>query len=245
MVAALVAAAGSEWLLVTEYQAQANPSKLLTLREEAVRLYRTAITTGPPPRVLTALVYLTGTCPACVIAWTLPTQVGTRHEALVWNVAHDEATAALATVRVAPTQWGLLYWVPLMRGAEAPEVVAERGRLLTELVPSTEHRGNLRGIALVFAELAKRLPVWERGLGEMTMTESTLVNRWMSQAESRAELRMMRQNLIYLLELRFPTARIEAIAKMIETQDDLNLLQRWFAIIAQCKCVDELIQSLR
>ena len=118
-VAVLEDAAAPElpWLLVFEFQSRHDPDKLDVTLEEAARI-RIHARHGQDRqgkfRVLTALIYLTGSCPDAALDMTLPEGFGTRHAPVVWNVAADSAEATLTAVASGQASWGMLFWVALM-----------------------------------------------------------------------------------------------------------------------------------
>ncbi len=117
LVAALDDPAAQEqpWLFVLEFQI--DPDKLEVTLEEAALLRghaRHGADRRARYRVLTALIYLQGRCPAAALDMTLSGGFGTRHAPLVWNVAEDHASVALEQVVDGRVSWGLLFWLPLM-----------------------------------------------------------------------------------------------------------------------------------
>ena len=129
----------------------------------------------------------------------LPGGFGTRHAPLVWNVAEDDAAVTLDAVAGGQTPWGLLFWVSLMAGGGEEAVIGRWKEVVAQVVPDRRVRGNLAGIALVFAELVGRRVGWKRGLEGFDMTESQVVNEWISQGEARGRLQQQRQNVLKLL----------------------------------------------
>jgi hypothetical protein len=162
LVLAEEAAPAQPWLLVGEFQVEHDEDKLDTTLVEVAQ-FRARARHGPDRKgkykVLAGLVYLVGACPENVLDMTLTSGAGTRHAALVWNVADDPASAALDELEAGQTTWGILFWVPLMKGAGDRELV-RRWLRLARLAPASE-QGGLRTVALFFAELAGCRPIWE------------------------------------------------------------------------------------
>jgi hypothetical protein len=225
------AAPDRPWLLVLEFQAQVDPDKLDVTLEE-VALLRSRARHGEDRqgryRVLSSLVYLQGRCPQRLLEMTLPDGSGTRHVALVWNVAEDNAAERLEAVAKGTASWGMLFWVPLMAAGAEETVLARWKELATALVPDRHVRGNMAVIALVFAELAGRRIEWKRELEGFEMTESQVVNEWIAEAEVKAILRTRRQDLLELLEVRFPGQAPTEVVQLIQQQDSQDLLNDWF-----------------
>jgi hypothetical protein len=231
LVAALDDPAGAPALLVFEFQAQHDPDKLdVTLEEAAILRSRArhGADRRDKYRVLTVLVYLQGRCPEPVLDMTLPGGFGTRHAPLVWNVNEDGASATLEAVARGELSWGMLFWVPLMAEGQQDAVIARWREVVLQVVPDRRTRGNLAGIALVFAELVGRRPAWRRGLEGFEMTESQVVNEWISQGKAEGNLERQRQNLLELLEGHFPGAVPSDVVQLIQQQDSLELLHDWF-----------------
>lgn len=128
-VAELVAPDAPEhpWLLVFEFQAQHDPDKLDVTLAEAGQL-RLEARHGEERRgkynILVALVYLQGASPEPELDMTLPGGWGTMHKPRHWNVADDSAADALAALAAGTVTWGILFWIPLMKGGDDPEVLA-------------------------------------------------------------------------------------------------------------------------
>jgi hypothetical protein len=108
--------------------------------------------------VIAGLVYLRGSCPVSVLDMRTPGGQGTRHDALVWNVAADDAAAKLDEVADGRSSWGVLFWVPLMAGGGEEGVIARWKEVVAARVPDRARRGELAGIALIFAEVSGRVP---------------------------------------------------------------------------------------
>jgi hypothetical protein len=249
LVAILADAAAVEqpWLLVLEFQAQHDPDKLDVTLEEIGRLRlhgRHGQDRRGKFRVLTGLIYLQGRCPDSVLDMTLPEGFGTRHTALVWNVAEESAEAVLAAVETGLASWGVLFWVPLMAGGGDPAVIARwKERALT--VEDRRRRGDLGSIALVFAKLAGRYAAWENALEGFDMTESKVVNRWIEEAANRARLEEARGQLIRILQRRFPALLTDDVLGSINAQPSLDLLHDWTDASLAASFPEEFLGVLR
>ncbi len=248
LVAALEDQAGEPSLLVFEFQSQHDPDKLDVTLEEAAIL-RGHARHGPDRkgkyRVLTALVYLQGRCPEAVLDMTLPGGFGTRHAPLVWNIAEDNAPATLEAVADGRLSWGMLFWVPLMAEGQQDAVIARWREVVTDKVPEPRTRGNLVGIALVFAELAGRRAEWERGLEGFEMTESQVVNEWINKGKAEGKLEERQRNLLRTLTIRFPGAVTDEIIRLVNRQDSLSLLDDWAQAALQTSTIEQFLDVLK
>jgi hypothetical protein len=244
LVAALEDQAGMASLLVFEFQSQHDPDKLDVTLEEAGILRghaRHGADRQGKYRVLTALVYLQGHCPEAVLDMTLPGGFGTRHAPLVWNVADDNAPATLEAVASGTVSWGMLFWAPLMAEGQQEVVIARWREVVVQVVPDARARGNLAGIALVLAELVGRRAEWQRGLEGFEMTESQVVNEWISQGM----LKEGRRNLLEVLEARFPRAVPNDVVQLIQQQDSLDLLHDWLKAAVRAPTFEQFLDVLK
>jgi hypothetical protein len=235
------------WLLILEFQAQHDPDKLDVTLVEAGRL-RLTCRHGEDRQgkynVLTGLVYLRGTCREAVLDMTLSGGLGTRHAALVWNVAEDNAPATLDAVAAGKLTWGLLFWVPLMNGGGDPVNIA-RWKDLAAARPSGQQRGDLARIALIFAELAGCYLAWEQGLEGFNMTESQVVNRWMQETDTKARLETRREDLLRFLQKRLPEVMTPEVIAAINAQPSLSLLNDWYDAAITASSPEEFLAALR
>lgn len=100
-------------------------------------------------------------------------------------------------------------------------VFDQAARFAAKLDPDGFYRRALAGLGCVFADLAKRLPRWRRGLEGWNMLESTIVN-----------------------EVRFgPKAAAEFDAALIGC-DELERLTRWFEVALTAGDVAELRKAI-
>jgi hypothetical protein len=88
---------------------------------------------------------------------------------------------------------------------------------------------------LAFAELVGRRAEWQRGLKGFAMTESQVVNEWISKGEAKRQ----RQNLLELLEGRFSGAVPNDVVQLIQQQDSLELLHDWFKVAVRASTTFE------
>ncbi len=242
------AAADKPWLLVLEFQARVDPDKLDVTLEE-VAILRSRVRHGEDRKgkykVLAGLVYLQGRCPEEVLDMTLPDGSGTRYAPLVWNVAADDAGRTLEAVARGEFSWGMLFWVVLMEGGGEDAVISRWEEVVTAMVSDRRMRSNLAGIALVFADLVGRVPAWKRGLEGWEMTESQVVNEWMSQGEARGRLEQARKSLLVVLGKQFPGTVPAEIGRLINEQESLELLDDWLRAALDADTFEQFLAVLR
>jgi hypothetical protein len=176
---------------------------------------------------------------------TLPDGSGTRYVSLIWNVADDNARTVVESVAEGKQSWGMLFWVALMAGGGEDSLIARWIEGVHAKVEDRRMRSNLVGIALVFAGLAGRLPAWKRVLEGIEMTESEVVNEWISQGEVRGKLAIRRQDLLETLQERFPNEVPEEVLRLIKAQESLELLHHWFRAAIRADTFDKFLDILK
>jgi hypothetical protein len=97
----------------------------------------------------------------------------------------------------------------------------------------------------VFAELVSRRIQWKRGLEGFDMTESVVVNEWISQGVTKGELKTQRQNLLELLEVQFPGAVPNDVVQLIQKQESLELLHDWFRTALRVDTFEQFMDVLK
>lgn len=218
------------WLLLLEFQAEHDPDKLDITLVEVARL-RTEVRHGPDRKgkykILAGLVYLRGRCPESELDMTVSDDRGTWHRPGGWNVEEDDAGQALEEVAAVPSSWGVLFWIPLMRGGGEPGNIG-RWKELAGTLPDARRRSDLGRIALVFAELAGCYLAWEKALEDFAMTESQVVNRWIEKARADEKLETTWGLLLRVLRKRFPEATLTDVVQTVHSQPSLILLEDWF-----------------
>jgi hypothetical protein len=100
-------------------------------------------------------------------------------------------------------------------------------------------------VALVFAELAGRVPQWRRAMSGIELTESQVVNEWILTRAARITLDERRRSLINVIDIRFPGQLPADYRRMIEQQESLDLLDDWFRAAAQAQSFEQVLEVLR
>src|SRR5205085_1340191 len=128
----------------------------------------------------------------------------------------------------------VLAWMPLLAGADEPEVAAEWARLAGE-EPDLRKRADLGGLAGVFAGLAGRKAVWH------TVLEGWAVERsqFLEEIERRGELRSARSYPLLLLRTRLRQEVPADLVQAIQQQTDSATLDRWFNEAMTLTSLDE------
>ncbi len=234
---------GGPWLLLHEFQSSHDPEKLDVTLQEAARL-RVEVRHGPERasnyKVLTALIYLRGQCLDIVLDMTAAGGVGTRHAPVIWNVESDLAAEALDALLAETTTWGILFWIPLMHGADDPDIITRWVELVATRAPE-RMRSQLTRIALIFAELAGNYLLWENGVRNMKLTESPLVNSWLEETD----LTRLRKCVIQVLRSRFPGEVSATLEREIQLQKSSSLLEEWLDKAATIPSIEAFLTYLR
>jgi hypothetical protein len=153
----------------------------------------------------------------------------------VRTLANESAEALLAEAQADEQLRPMLVWCPLMQGADTAEFV---GRWRTEVDQERDDRvrGDVVGLALVFAELVKRRPLWQRGVEGMNVERSQVVLEW----EQRGELRERRTSLLELLDAKFAESLPAELRQKVEAEEDLAILRSWFRSAATAASLEAL-----
>jgi hypothetical protein len=147
-------------LVEVEFQAQPHPDMLERLAEYAWRLrreFRFGRGAAGKYEVVNIVVNLTGRRQREELELTQPDlgHAGPTIKAIVKTVREEDAIATLASVAAGELSRCVLPWVPLMRNGGEVDTIKEWKRL-AESEPDVHLRSDFGGIALVFADLAKR-----------------------------------------------------------------------------------------
>lgn len=77
------------------------------------------------------------------------------------------------------------------------------------------------------------------------MTESRVVNEWISQGEARGMLTDRRQMVLMLLNDRFPGLVPDEVTRLINEQDSLDLLEHWFRAATKAYTFEHFLAVLK
>ena len=212
-------------MLIHEFQAQDDPGKAVVIQLETLIFLCYARDTergGGTFRPLPVFVHLKGESPNNAVSVRTPSGRGFTGEPVEWTVAADSALETLDKVKSGEFSWGALFWIALMLGAEDEVKVVEPWLSLVEEKVPPRSKPDVRHIALVFAELAGRRPVWSRVVKGVDMTESAVVNEIIELGEMR-----QRKDLAGIIRLRFPALLTPDMERAIADQPNLALMQTW------------------
>ncbi len=245
---------GPLWALVLELQSEPDPDILDRMMEYMGRL-RQELRHGPHDHdrylAAAAVVNLSGPPPNDTLDMRMP---GAGDQGMRWRVralsmATVDAPGLLAQVGAGAVSRCLLPWVPLMRGAKEATMIPE-WRRLAETEPDVRRRATFGELALYFAEVADRRPLWAKGLEGWNVKQSQLYEE--RKAEGRAEGRaegleeglevgraFVRKTLLQLLQARFGQPVPTEVAERIRLQRDQEQLSRWLELAVTAATFDE------
>src|SRR5262245_15785054 len=124
-----------------------------------------------------------------------------------------------------------------MKGGGKPDII-QKWKELASAEPDDHSRAEYGGLAIVFAEAAKRKPLWKEALKEWNMILSETVQEW--KAEGRAEDRA--EALLEMLGIRFGQVPSDLVS-VISSTKDLPTLKAWFAEAAKASSLDMFRQA--
>lgn len=235
------------WLWLWELQSRPDYGKLDVMLEEAGKL-RTHSRYGDHHElkyhVMPVLVGLKGRNHPRRLEMTW-LGVGLTCNCMIWMVAEDDARQVLDEIEADPNEWPMLFWIPLMAGANHRDVVA-RWLRLWELVVNPHDRQGLITVAVTFAELAECAVVWEPIKEKHVVTESPVVNEFIRDAVNRTRIEDAREHLLDTLSWKFgASANQPEIQELIQSQTVLSILKTWIRYAQQSPSWDVFRSCLR
>ncbi|MBW3596289.1 MAG: hypothetical protein KY475_03330 [Planctomycetes bacterium] len=163
------------------------------------------------------------------------------------TVREEIAAETLAKIGVGELARCVLPWVPLMRYASNIDTIREWKRL-AESEPDVHLRSDFGGIALVFAELAKRGEFWRQHLEDWNVQQSQQVLEW--QREARQEgikegFKEGRKEAIRrVLQRRFPDAATAKTLARVNALNDADEIDRLFDAALEAASFDAFQQQI-
>ncbi len=147
----------------------------------------------------------------------------------------------------------VLPWIPLLKGADTTKVRQEWLQLAKE-EPDSRLRSEYGFLALIFAEAAGRLALWDKWLKGWNMTESKVVLELMEQGKKigikegkkvgkkEGKKEGERNLLLRALENRFGAVPKELVT-LVRSTKDLDLIRTWFDLVFQAGSMAEFRQK--
>lgn len=185
-----------------------------------------------------AIVNLTGRGRTSATMTLRRTGIRTGLEVAERNLCDEDAAALLDAVAGGSVSRCLLPWIPLMHGGEETGII-QRWIELASQEANSRLRGDYGGLALVFAEAAKQLPVWKEALKEWNVIESQQVQEWMATREVTTRI----DSLLEVLATRFPPGAPAALEAAIRATSDREQLRSWLLSAVKAESLDGFRQA--
>lgn len=173
-------------------------------------------------------------------------------------IALSQQSAMKTLERILAGELGrcVLPWIPLMDGGDTPAVM-ERWREVALTEPNATFRAQYGTLALVFADAARRVTMWEVALEGWNVKdeEGPLLQRWRAASEARGEVRgeargeaktlarvngELAQQLEQQLQIRFGEAAANEVRPRLANADHATLT-RWLILTLQTTSWPELL----
>jgi hypothetical protein len=217
---------------VVEAQSEPHPDMLERMLEYLSR-FRRELRHDPGRsrkyRVGGAVLNLTGPEQQFALDEALPRELGAelRFQVCQRTLRDEDAAATLAAILAGLVARCILPLIPLMRGgAEIGNI--EEWKRCAAAEPEGPRRSDYAGLALVFAELAGVGGVWRAALEGWNVLQSQQVLEWQEMAAVKSRLATKREDVLRLLQLRFPVNLPQDLQADIQATTDLDKLGRWF-----------------
>jgi len=238
-----------EWALPVEFCLEPDgelPGRLLVYLGQLWLEKRPTDAGGERFAVGAAVVNLTGRGHASRDMRLRQTGVRTNLEVAERNLVDEEAAALVDAIAAGQVSRCLLPWLPLMHGGDETGIIQRWIELASQEIDS-RRRGDYGGLALVFAEAAKRLPIWKDALKEWNVIESQQVLEWMAmgevKGEARGEVKGEVKALLLVLASRFPPGATPEMEAAIRATADLGRLESWLDLAAKSSSLDAFRQA--
>jgi hypothetical protein len=112
-------------------------------------------------------------------------------------------------------------------GADQPGII-RRWRDLAMRQQQLHLRADYAALALVFAEMAGRKPLWQTELEGFNMQESEFIRTWRQEGMEKGTLTTARAAVMNVLQTRFPGVAVpEGVRSALEKNKDVQQLSDW------------------
>ena len=227
-------------------EVQAEPERLIFARLGVYQLLLlqeldSTAKTPTEPLIRSVLLNLTGESP--VEGWesALP---GLAVKPIVINLKNESATQLLQEIEAGQLGLALLPWVPLMNEGGNKEVI-DKWKELAGREPSEERRRMFCDFALIFAELSKKLVLWQRALEGWQMLESQLILGVLKRGKEEGRVETRRAYIEEFIRSRLADPVPEDIFLAIEGTNDPTILDRWFKLAIEVSDVAEFRKRMK
>lgn len=234
------------WAIIIESESEPDPEILERLLEYVARIrreVRPGETRSIRYLVAAALLNLTGGVQSDVLQMDLvnPGSAGLRLQIILRTMSEEDSADLLERIRLGSTSRAMLSWIPLMRNADTPAIIdAWKEAAVQE--SDIRLRSTYAGLALVFADLAKRAAAWKKALEGWNMIRSAVVDEWREQGRKQGleegSLHKARSSLIRVLKNRFGKQIPAEIIAAIESCSNLELLDSWLDAASTAPSLD-------
>jgi hypothetical protein len=234
---------GVPWALGVEFSLEPDPDmlsrQLVYLGEARLGLKPTTLP-GDRFHVAGVVVNLTGRgkCgqdmhwpEAGLRTWMQPREV---------NMSERDAGWELDAIDVRAAPMALLPFIPLMKDGGEDDII-QRWLALAARETRPRRREEL-GLALLFADAAKRNRPWDDALKEWNMVESEVFNEWTRQAVQRAEVRAVTDTVLQILADRIGAPPPD-LAVTLRAINDVKRLQALASTAARAATFEQFRQD--
>lgn len=228
--------AESEARVIVEIQTE--PEKWIFAR---LGMYQLLLIQEVDLPVYCVLLNLTGVSP--MEGWHSPPP-GISVRPIVINLRNESAKELFDEIERGGLDGTVLPWIPLMADGGVMETM-ERWKQLAAREPSAQRRGLYRDLALIFAELSKKLVLWQKALEGWEMIESQLILGWLKQGKEEGRVETSRADLQEVIRARLHDPIPEDLFLAIEGSNDLAILNRWFKLALRVNDIGELRQVMK
>lgn len=159
------------------------------------------------------------------------------------DLCNEGAGTLLAEIAAGRAARALLPWIPLMRGGDLPDMIAE-WKQLAAAEPDGPLRSAYAVLALTFAELTKGLVEWQKGLEGWNMRESQTILGFMREGEEKGRLKHAREVILRALQIRFSQLP-QDVQAAVDGTNAIDTLDRWFQVALTAPSLEEFRASMK